>query len=80
MKLCTFYYEHGSVSDMPITDPRDLVAGASIEPCIVMGCTHSYGHLGAHDADQEMFRSLQEELIQIEELNYEDTDLGAKHE
>jgi hypothetical protein len=33
---------------MPI-DERPLIAYAAIEPCIMLGCIHEYGHDGKHE-------------------------------
>lgn len=31
---------------------RTLLSYAAIEPCIVMGCVHEYGHEGAHEYEE----------------------------
>lgn len=61
---------------MPTTDNRNLSAYASIEPCIVMGCTQEYGHQGLHDLNEELLKEQQDMC----DLRYEDTDLSVSHE
>lgn len=61
---------------MPTADSRSLSAYASIEPCIVMGCTHEYGHVGQHDLDEELLKEQQE----MSSLTLADTDLCANRE